>query len=158
MHMKKFLTLAFLALLAAGNPALADSGHDHSEELVYGEPGDPSKPARMVLIAMRETKDGMSFVPNQIKIKAGEQVKFVIRNTGELDHELVFADLESNLKHGVEMAKNPDMEHDDLNAARVAPKKVGEIVWKFTNAGEFDFSCLIPGHRESGMFGTIIVQ
>lgn len=158
MHMKKYLTLAILALLAAANPAFGDSGHDHDEALVYGEPGDPSKPARMILIAMRETNDGMAFVPNQIKIKAGEQVRFVIRNNGELDHELVFADLESNLKHGIEMAKNPDMEHDDPNAARVAPKKVGELVWKFTNAGEFDFSCLIPGHRDAGMFGTIIVQ
>ena len=56
------------------------------------------------------------------------------------------------------MAKNPDMEHDDPNAKRLAPKKTGEIVWKFTKAGEFDFSCLIPGHREAGMFGKIVVK
>ncbi|MEP9370042.1 plastocyanin/azurin family copper-binding protein, partial [Xanthobacter sp. VNH20] len=66
--------------------------------------------------------------------------------------------LEDNLKHAEQMRKNPDMEHDDPNAKRIAPKKSAEIVWKFTKAGEFDFSCLIPGHRESGMFGTIVVK
>ena len=50
------------------------------------------------------------------------------------------------------------MEHDDPNARRLPPKTAGEIVWKFTRAGEFDFSCLIPGHREAGMTGTIVVK
>ncbi|MBN9438103.1 plastocyanin/azurin family copper-binding protein, partial [Bosea sp. (in: a-proteobacteria)] len=77
---------------------------------------------------------------------------------GELDHELVVATLEENLKHAIEMQKNPDMEHDDPNAKRLAPKKNGEILWQFTKAGEFDFSCLIPGHREAGMTGKIIVK
>jgi uncharacterized cupredoxin-like copper-binding protein len=37
-----------------------------------------------------------------------------------------------NLKHGEQMQKNPDMEHDDRNAKRLVPKKTGEIVWKFS--------------------------
>jgi uncharacterized cupredoxin-like copper-binding protein len=57
-----------------------------------------------------------------------------------------------------EMEKNPDMEHDDPNAKRLKPRSTGDIVWHFTKAGTFDFSCLIPGHREAGMFGTIIVD
>jgi uncharacterized cupredoxin-like copper-binding protein len=30
-----------------------------------------------------------------------------------------------------------EMEHDDPNATRVAPKKTDEIVWNFTKLGEF---------------------
>ncbi len=56
------------------------------------------------------------------------------------------------------MKKNPEMEHDDPNAKRVAPKKKSEIVWKFTKAGTFEFGCLIPGHREAGMTGTVVVK
>ena len=63
-----------------------------------------------------------------------------------------------NLKHGEEMKKNPDMEHDDPNGKRLAPKKTNEMVWKFTKAGEFEYSCLIPGHREAGMVGTVVVK
>ena len=33
-----------------------------------------------------------------------------------------------------------------------------ELIWQFTKAGTFDFSCLIPGHRPAGMFGTIVVD
>jgi uncharacterized cupredoxin-like copper-binding protein len=56
------------------------------------------------------------------------------------------------------MSKNPDMEHDDPNAAKLAPKMTGEIVWKFSKAGEFEYACLIPGHREAGMVGNVVVK
>jgi uncharacterized cupredoxin-like copper-binding protein len=108
---------------------------------------------------MSETDDGqMLFAPNSVRAKAGEQVRFKIRNAGQLDHEFVLATAEANQKHSIEMQKNPDMEHDDPNAVRVAPGKSGEIAWKFTNSGEFEFACLIPGHRESGMIGLAAVQ
>jgi uncharacterized cupredoxin-like copper-binding protein len=32
------------------------------------------------------------------------------------------------------------------------------MIWRFTKAGTFEFACLIPGHREAGMIGTIIVK
>ncbi|KPH79446.1 cupredoxin domain-containing protein [Bosea vaviloviae] len=154
------LKLACLALALSAGAALAGpgaAGH-HDGEVAYGKPGDPKKPARIVQIAMGERDGKMQFIPDRIEIRRGEQVKFQLRNNGALDHELVLATLEENLKHAIEMQKNPDMEHDDPNAKRLAPKKTGEIVWAFTKAGEFDFSCLIPGHREAGMTGKIIVK
>ena len=150
--------IAALAALNLSTAALADAGHSHGGDRAYGEPGDAKKPARIVQITMREADGKMVFIPNRIELRKGEQVRFALRNNGELDHEIVLGTLEENLKHAVEMAKNPDMEHDDPNAKRLAPKKTGDIVWKFTKAGEFDFSCLIPGHREAGMSGTIIVK
>jgi uncharacterized cupredoxin-like copper-binding protein len=56
------------------------------------------------------------------------------------------------------MEKNPDMEHDDPNSKRLKPKTKGEIVWQFTEAGTFEFACLIPGHYQSGMVGVIVVE
>ncbi|CAN7346055.1 cupredoxin family protein [Bosea sp. LjRoot90] len=153
--------LAAMAILFSAGTALAGpggAGHGHGDETAYGKPGDPKKPARVVQVAMAERDGKMSFIPDRIEVRRGEQVRFQLRNNGELDHELVLATLEENLKHAVEMQKNPDMEHDDPNAKRLAPKKTGEIVWAFTKVGEFDFSCLIPGHREAGMTGKIIVK
>jgi len=49
----------------------------------------------------------------------------------------VLASTEENLKHAEEMKKNPEMEHDDPNAKRVAPKKKSEIVWRFSRPGQF---------------------
>jgi uncharacterized cupredoxin-like copper-binding protein len=155
------LKLAALAVLFSTGTALAGpggAGHSHGGETAYGKPGDTKKPARIVSVVMTEKDGKMAFIPDRIEVRRGEQVKFALRNNGELDHELVLATLEENLKHAIEMQKNPDMEHDDPNAKRLAPKKTGEIVWQFTKAGEFDFSCLIPGHREAGMTGKVIVK
>jgi len=148
---------ALLASLIAG-AAFADPGHKHNGETAWGMPGDPRKPARTVQVTMREADGKMLFVPDRIEIRRGEQIRFQLRNNGEVDHEFVLATLEENLKHAEEMKKNPDMEHDDPNAKRLRPKATGAIVWRFTKAGTFDFSCLIPGHREAGMTGTIIVK
>ena len=123
-----------------------------------GEPGDATKPARIVQVTMTEADGKMLFLPNRIEIKKDEQVKFMLRNNGELDHEFILATTAENLKHAESMKKNPDMEHDDPNGKRLAPKKTDQIVWRFTQVGEFEYSCLIPGHREAGMIGTIVVR
>jgi uncharacterized cupredoxin-like copper-binding protein len=80
----------------------------------------------------------MMFLPDQLEVKRGEQVRFILTNTGELDHEFVLDSTEGNLKHAEEMKKNPDMEHDDPNARRVKPKKKDEFVWLFTKAGQLE--------------------
>lgn len=133
-------------------------GHAQDEAFSAGEPGDPNKPARIVQVTMTEADGKMLFAPSRIEIKKDEQVKFMLRNNGELDHEFVLATTGENLKHAEGMGKNPDMEHDDPNAKRLAPKKTGEMVWKFSKTGEFEYSCLLPGHREAGMIGTIVVK
>lgn len=161
--MKRALTLTagLSALLLTTGLAFAGpgaAGHSHGKEAAYGKPGDSRKPARLVQVTMREADGKMLFFPDKVEVKKGEQVRFKLVNNGEVDHEFVLATVDENRKHAIQMQKNPDMEHDDPNAARLAPKKNGEIVWQFTKAGEFEFACLIPGHLESGMRGTIVVK
>ena len=134
-------------------PALAHEGHDH-HGFSAGEPGDPNKPARTIEIAMSE----MSYEPSKIDVKRGEQIRFVLRNTGKEDHEFLLATTKENLAHAEVMKKHPHMEHDDPNGVRLAPSKTAEILWKFTKAGTFEFSCLIPGHRDYGMVGKVTVN
>jgi uncharacterized cupredoxin-like copper-binding protein len=156
---------AIAAMLLASGSGWAGQGapghthiHGHDDGLAFGEPGDAEKPSRELVVLMRDADGKMVFSPDKITVKKGEQIRFKLKNEGVLDHEIVLATLEANLKHAKEMEKNPDMEHDDPNAKRLTPGQSGEIVWKFTKAGTFDFSCLIPGHREAGMSGTIIVK
>lgn len=147
------LSIGTVAAFAAAGPP----GHSH-EGFSAGEPGNPKKPSRVVLVTMREGDGTMTYTPEKVEVKKGEQIKFVIRNNGELDHEFILATTQENLKHAEEMKKNPEMEHDDPNAQRLTPKQAKEIVWKFTKAGTFEFGCLIPGHREAGMIGKVIVK
>lgn len=153
------IAFAIVMLSAAAAAAAPGHGPAHGHDArAYGEPGKPHRPARVVQVTMRESDGRMTFSPDRITVRRGEQIRFVLRNRGVLDHELVVATLEENLAHAKEMEKFPEMEHDDPNARRLRPGASGEILWRFTRAGEFDFSCLIPGHREAGMFGTVVVK
>ena len=152
--------LLLLALAGAGRivlPAIAHEGHEH---FAAGEPGDPKKPAREVRVVMFDdgSEKVMRFEPAAITVRKGEQIRFVLENTGTESHEFMLATVADNRKHAEVMKKFPEMEHDDPNAKRVAVSQKGELLWKFTKAGEFEYACLIPGHYEAGMHGTIIVK
>jgi uncharacterized cupredoxin-like copper-binding protein len=155
-----FLVAAAIAL-APTSTAWADpghAGHDLAVEAAYGRPGDLAKGGRVVQVVMTETDNGMAFAPERIEVRQGEQVQFVLRNRGELDHELVIGTVEANRQHAEQMASYPDMAHDDPNAKRLGPKTSGVLRWQFTQAGTFEYACLIPGHREAGMVGTLAVK
>jgi uncharacterized cupredoxin-like copper-binding protein len=99
----------------------------------------------------------MIFSPSTFKVRQGQTVRFIIKNSGELDHEFVLDTMAQVMDHKALMEKFPEMEHEDPNAIRLAPGKSGEIVWTFTNDGEFKIACLVPGHYDAGMHGDVTV-
>ena len=158
--MRKGILIAGMMILLAG-PAFATGTHSggHDDNLsAIGKPGDSAKVARTINISMLEKGDGsMSFNPAAIVVKKGETVRLRFTNKGENDHEFVMDTHAEVMEHKAAMEKFPDMEHADPNQIRIGPKGKGEIVWTFTTAGDFDFACLIPGHHDLGMKGTIKV-
>ncbi len=104
---------------------------------------------------MHEDGKKMLFEPSQNTVRKGEQVCFVLENDGTENHAFVLAAVEENGKHLELVKKYPKMEHDDPNAKRLSPYSTAELVWRFTRPGSFEYACLIPGHREAGMYGTV---
>lgn len=100
----------------------------------------------------------MLYEPSRITVRRGEQIRFVIYNEGVENHEFILSTVVANRKHAALMKKFPHMEHPDPNAVTLTPFNKEEILWKFTKRGEFEFACLIPGHREAGMYGKVIVK
>jgi uncharacterized cupredoxin-like copper-binding protein len=154
------------ALGAAGSTAALAHGDGHAarptpfdpakvEETAYGRQGDPAKVTRSVSIAMN---DNMRFTPSVLTVKRGETLRLSIVNKGRVLHELVLGTADELKKHAELMKRFPDMEHDEPQMAHVQAGKRGEIVWQFTQVGEFQFACLLPGHFEAGMVGTVIVK
>jgi uncharacterized cupredoxin-like copper-binding protein len=125
------------------------------QETAYGRQGDPAKVTRTVTIAMNDT---MRFTPSVLTVKRGETLRLNIINKGKVLHELVLGTADELKKHAELMKRFPDMEHDEPQMAHVQAGKRGEIVWQFTQVGEFQFACLLPGHFEAGMVGTVIVK
>lgn len=151
--------LAITGLLLSTGPLIAAPGEKGHTHAVFnaGEPGNPKKPFRTIVIVGREGDGKMTFTPDRIEVKRGEQIKFIIKNEGELPHEFLLDSFEENQKHAIAMQKNPEMEHDDPNGRRTEPKKTSEILWRFSKVGTFEFACLIPGHYEAGMKGIVTV-
>ena len=163
MWKKVWSALFASALLASGSQALAHGEKGHAkksdqkistEEKAFGRQGNPKKVNRTVQLDMADT---MRFTPDSIKVKAGETVRFVVKNTGKQMHEMVIGTEKELKEHAELMRKFPTMEHDEPYMAHVAPGEKEEIVWQFTKPGEYHFGCLIPGHFEAGMKGKIVV-
>jgi len=155
---KPLQTLFFGAAFAFAVPAAIAGGTHaggHDDEWAgIGRPGDSGKFIRTVEIG---AYDSMRFNHAHFAVKRGETVRIVVRNAGQLPHELVLGDEKSLREHAESMRKHPDMVHADPNQVGVAPGKTGELVWQFTKAGTVHFACLHPGHYEAGMKGSITV-
>lgn len=140
--------LLSLSAFAAGSHA---GGHDDE---AIGKPGVASNVTRTIKVDMT---DAMRFTASKIAVKQGETIRFVVRNSGKLKHEMVLGTKKELREHAEAMKKNPEMEHADANMVTLAPGKSGEIVWQFTKAGKVDFACLQPGHYDAGMKGMVTV-
>jgi len=101
--------------------------------------------------------DTMRFVPDQIAVKQGETIRFVITNEGRMLHEFVIGTQKVLDAHAAMMAKMPDMQHSEPYMAHVGVGKTKDLVWTFNRPGTFDFACLIAGHYQAGMKGKITV-
>lgn len=142
----------FLTLLGAAAAATAGPGHGGSP---VGEPGKPTQVTRTVNVDMT---DNMRFTPAEVSVQQGETVRFVVKNSGAIKHELVLGTPEELKEHYAMMLRMPGMEHADDNMVSVAPGKIGEVVWRFTKSGKVDFACLQPGHYDAGMKGLVSVE
>lgn len=158
----KIAALLTAAGIALAPPMVHAHGAAHGDgapnldmvKTAFGETGDPKRVARTVQVEMADT---MRFTPDRLTVRQGETVRFVVRNAGRAMHEMVIGTDAELQAHAELMRRHPGMEHDAPYMAHVAPGARGEILWKFTQPGEFRFGCLVPGHFEAGMVGRITV-
>jgi uncharacterized cupredoxin-like copper-binding protein len=150
--------VALVALAFALGCYVQAPAHENHEHFSAGEPGNPLKPSRTVKVTMLEDGKRMLFDPSSVEVRVGEQIRFELFNEGSEYHEFVLATHAENRKHAEVMKRLPNMEHNDPNAKRLSALSSGDLLWKFTRLGEFEYACLIPGHFQAGMHGKIIVK
>lgn len=154
--------LAALALMTMSAAAAAHGAQEHArhhadvvkEQKPWGIAAEPAQARRTITVDM---SDDMRFAPSHIEVTQGETVRLRVRNRGKVLHELVLGTKQELDEHAALMKKFPDMEHDEPYMAHVDAGRQAEIVWTFNRAGDFWFACLLPGHYEAGMVGTIRV-
>ncbi|HJY78857.1 MAG TPA: cupredoxin family protein [Burkholderiales bacterium] len=152
--MRSLLIGAVLGAFANVAAAQGHAGHDSAEK-AFGQKGDPKKVLRTIELDM---SDAMRFAPAELAVKQGETVRFRLKNSGKVMHEMVLGTMEELKSHAETMRKDPGMHHHaEAGMVHVAPGKTASLVWQFTNPGEFHYACLVPGHFEAGMVGNIRV-
>jgi len=170
--MKK--TLSVLMLTALPVLALAGGGHQGGHGMAghdmhgmhgsmhgdtspseVGKPGDPAKVDRTIEVVM---DDSMRFTPANIAVKKGETIRFFVKNTGKVPHEMVIGSMKELKAHAEMMRKMPQMQHAEPNMVMLQAGQRGGLVWQFDRAGTVAFACLVPGHMEAGMVGKIVVE
>ena len=161
-------------LILGSLPAFAGQ----AQSFAFGEPAPAAQATRTVNVVLKD----IAFEPKSLQVKAGETVRFVLVNKGQLLHEFNLGDAAMHADHQKEMLKMQasgmltttgmgqmdhaamghgdmgSMKHDDPNSVLVEPGKTAELTWTFSKAARLEFACNIPGHYQAGMVGKLTVS
>ena len=174
MLFRSFLVAAATILLSATTFAAGTHGGGHDHGAASGEPGKASEASRTITVEMYDNY----YEPESIIVSPGETVRFVVENKGNLVHEFNIGTPEMHeghqeemmmmVEHGViqggklnhdmmsmDMGNGKTMKHDDPNSVLLEPGQSKEVVWKFTEKGDIEFACNVPGHYQAGMYGDV---
>ncbi|OZU89110.1 hypothetical protein CIL03_08860 [Virgibacillus indicus] len=96
------------------------------------------------------------FLPSDINIQVGETITMSIENTGTVEHDLEIIDfapegVQRKTSHNHGLSANTIHLHAE-------PGKKETISFTPVEKGIYKFVCTIPGHKESGMIGTLKVS
>ncbi|MBN3003729.1 hypothetical protein JW897_08270 [Chromobacterium alkanivorans] len=141
-----------LALLLPAVAMAQMNGMDMSEQFAFGQPAQESAVTRTIYV---EATDTMRLKFDSMRIRRGEVVKFVVRNSGQAPHEFAIGDESFRKEHLLEMRKQmAGMEHHDVNVLSLKGGETKTIVWRFdpVKSKSVLFACYVPGHFEAGMY------
>ena len=155
-RLKFVLPLVGLGISLSLASAFAAPSQDSTSRAEWGSPGVASEADRVVRI----TATDVAFDVKELDVKAGETLRFVVTNKGEIVHEFVLASAADHQAHEQEMANmDPSMTMaDEPNAVSMKPGETKELVWTFAAAKDIQFACDIPGHAEQGMKGNVDIK
>jgi uncharacterized cupredoxin-like copper-binding protein len=95
------------------------------------------------------------FSLDELHVRAGETIRFVVRNTDPIPHELIVGDQTVQDIHEV----GTESHHGErAGEVSVAPGATAVTTYRFVAAGgRLLFGCHLPGHWDYGMKGMITV-
>ena len=97
------------------------------------------------------------FQPAEITANVGQPIKLVMKNNGTVLHDFVSTDAMAEVM--AEQSAMHDMaEMETAMHAAVEPGQQSTLEFKATQPGTYTFSCTVPGHKEAGMVGKLIVK
>ncbi len=106
---------------------------------------------RTVTLTIRHSRFSIS----HLDVKRGERVRFVVRNSDPIDHELIVGGMPVQLRH----ESGREAHHRARDGEVSVPLfETASTAYAFDEPGELWFACHLPGHWRYGMQGTISVR
>ncbi len=95
------------------------------------------------------------FNPDELVVREGTLVRFVIHNDDPIRHEFVLGPPEVHALHqgGTEALHPPVPGEVSLD-----PGETAETIYVFDAPGHLEYICHLPGHAQYGMRGAVHVQ
>ena len=154
--MKHLLVASALMLVSLSS--LASSSHGYA----FGAPAEASQATRTIEVKLKD----IAFEPGSLQVKAGETVRFVLVNEGNLPHEFNLGSKAMHVEHQKEMIAmqgklftgHGGHEHHAANTVLLQPGQRGELTWTFSKSAPIEFACNVPGHYQAGMVGPITIE
>ncbi len=100
------------------------------------------------------------FDPPVIEVRAGTPVMLTLVNDGRVEHDVEIARLMADDVEKMGGAEHNEAagHHDmDVVAVHAMPGTTAAVMFTPMEAGEYEYVCTLPGHKEAGMIGTLIV-
>ena len=106
------------------------------------------------------------FEPASMEVMAGQQVTVRMDNQGTLEHDFVIQEIpvektaaESEPEVGATAGHTMDgMEIEPAVHMGAMAGLSSSVTFVPTKPGTYEYFCAVPGHKEAGMVGTLIVQ
>ncbi|MBL8022577.1 MAG: cupredoxin domain-containing protein [Leptospirales bacterium] len=127
--------------------------------LVMGISCSPTNlPESTVTVIAKE----MSFAPAEIHVDSSKTVKLILQNNGGAVHDLIVRNLDpigapDLHEHNHHQTHSANAEIGDQIHLAAAPGEMASTVVQL-KAGRFEYYCSVPGHRQAGMRGLIVVH
>ena len=155
MNNKIFISVVIIAIIIVGGLALAfsrpaDNGANNNQAQNNYPAGQNSSPADNTA-PNSSSADGQSvkniqvsgnefsFSPSEIKVKNGQPVKITFTNNGQFPH---------------------NWKVDEFNAVTPTAQtgQTTEVTFTPNQTGTFQYYCAVPGHKDRGMVGNLVVE
>jgi len=95
-----------------------------------------------------------AFVPERVRVVEGSEVRFVVRNTDPIDHELIVGPDEVHDRH----ERGTHATHGAVpGEVSVAAGATAETTYRFDDPGTIVVGCHLPRHFGYGMAGEVEV-
>lgn len=119
--------------------------------LALGACSAEARADRAIVVSIEHSR----FEPAAMEVRAGETVRFIVRNDDPIDHEFLIGDEDTQSAHelGTEPAHGSKPGEISIPAGTTR-----ETTFTFTEPGRLIFACHIPLHYSYGMRGVIAIR